>query len=124
MIWTTNLITPVVACWSASQLCTCIFKIFQYFNCRGYLPTYVGAGGLLVGITTTHTVLVPSSITPILTVLSILCRGYLGAGGLADSGQYHNCTGGSARIVDYWILGEQHMYSGNTAKVSIQVIIN
>ena len=46
------------------------------------------------------------------------CRGYLGPGGISDGSQYQNCTGGAARVIDYWILGERHLYSGNTAKVS------
>ena len=49
------------------------------------------------------------------------CRGYLGPGGIGNHGSYPNCTGGAARVVDEWVLGERHMYSLGTAKVRRRV---
>ena len=49
-----------------------------------------------------------------------LCRGYLGPGGISESSAYENCTGGAARVVDYWILGEEHLYPRSTPTVSYQ----
>ncbi|XP_067850487.1 heparan-alpha-glucosaminide N-acetyltransferase-like isoform X2 [Heptranchias perlo] len=37
-------------------------------------------------------------------------RGYLGPGGIGDFGQFANCTGGAAGLVDRWLFGEKHIY--------------
>lgn len=41
--------------------------------------------------------------------------GYLGPGGLHDSGQYYNCTGGATGYIDRAILGN-HVYHYPTIK--------
>ncbi len=43
--------------------------------------------------------------------------GYLGPGGISDWGNYENCTGGAAGIIDRWFFGENHLYQHPTAKV-------
>jgi hypothetical protein len=43
-------------------------------------------------------------------------RGYVGAGGLEKGGQFHNCTGGAARLVDVTLLGEKHIYQRPTTR--------
>ena len=52
-------------------------------------------------------------------VCMYVCRGYLGPGGISESSEHMNCTGGAARVVDYWILREEHLYPRNTATVSV-----
>ena len=44
-------------------------------------------------------------------------KGYLGPGGLQNEGQFKNCTGGSARIIDIAIFGRNHIYQHPTAKI-------
>jgi hypothetical protein len=41
-------------------------------------------------------------------------RGYNGAGGIADEGNYPDCTGGIHRYIDVSIFGESHIYDGPT----------
>ena len=36
-------------------------------------------------------------------------RGYLGPGGLHWNGSYPTCTGGAHRLLDLWLLGEEHL---------------
>ena len=43
-------------------------------------------------------------------------RGYTGPGGLADYGQYWDCTGGAALYLDQKIFGEAHMYHEPTSQ--------
>ena len=49
-------------------------------------------------------------------------RGYLGPGGLSDWGQYYNCTGGAARVIDSWLFTDNHIYQSPTAKVHVLYI--
>jgi len=42
--------------------------------------------------------------------------GYLGAGGLEKGGQYRNCTGGAARLVDEFVFGANHIYQRPTTR--------
>lgn len=42
-------------------------------------------------------------------------KGYLGPGGLQDSGKHENCTGGAAGYIDRKIFGD-HMYTRPTCK--------
>lgn len=42
--------------------------------------------------------------------------GYLGPGGISQKGQFYNCTGGAARVVDISIFGQSHIYQNPTAK--------
>ena len=42
----------------------------------------------------------------------------MGPGGISDYGEYENCTGGAAGLIDRWILGNHHLYDSATAKVS------
>ena len=44
-------------------------------------------------------------------------RGYLGPGGLAEGGNYTNCTGGAAGYIDRVIFREAHIYQTPTCKV-------
>ncbi|KAG9480443.1 hypothetical protein GDO78_012091 [Eleutherodactylus coqui] len=43
--------------------------------------------------------------------------GYLGPGGIGDSGNYPNCTGGAAAYIDRLVLGEDHVYQHPTSNV-------
>lgn len=43
--------------------------------------------------------------------------GYLGPGGIGDMGLYSNCTGGSAGLIDRWLLGENHIYQFPSSRV-------
>lgn len=43
--------------------------------------------------------------------------GYLGPGGIGDSGLYANCTGGAAGHIDRWLLGERHIYQTPSSRV-------
>ena len=43
-------------------------------------------------------------------------RGYTGAGGLADNGEYPSCTGGSALFIDKAIFGYDHIFHQPTAQ--------
>ncbi|XP_034387135.1 heparan-alpha-glucosaminide N-acetyltransferase isoform X1 [Cyclopterus lumpus] len=43
--------------------------------------------------------------------------GYLGPGGIGDMGQYTNCTGGAAALIDRWLLGESHVYQTPSSRV-------
>ncbi|XP_048366593.1 heparan-alpha-glucosaminide N-acetyltransferase isoform X2 [Sphaerodactylus townsendi] len=43
--------------------------------------------------------------------------GYLGPGGIGDSGEYPNCTGGAAGYIDRWLLGEKHIYQHPSSNV-------
>ena len=43
-------------------------------------------------------------------------RGYTGAGGLADNGEYPNCTGGSALFIDKAIFGNDRIFHEPTAQ--------
>ncbi|TMS36080.1 hypothetical protein L596_003337 [Steinernema carpocapsae] len=43
-------------------------------------------------------------------------RGYLGPGGLSLNGTYWNCTGGAARVIDSFVLGDSHMYRHPSCK--------
>ncbi|XP_068448039.1 heparan-alpha-glucosaminide N-acetyltransferase isoform X2 [Clinocottus analis] len=43
--------------------------------------------------------------------------GYLGPGGIGDMGQYANCTGGAAALIDRWLLGESHIYQTPSSRV-------
>lgn len=45
-----------------------------------------------------------------------MCRGYLGAGGLEKNGQFSNCTGGAARVVDVFVFGKEHIYQRPTSR--------
>ena len=45
-------------------------------------------------------------------------RGYLSPGGISDWGNYQNCTGGAAGIIDRWFFTEAHIYQHPTAQVS------
>ena len=45
-------------------------------------------------------------------------RGYVGPGGLHDSGKYYNCTGGAAAYIDIMVLGKNHIYGKPTPHVS------
>lgn len=49
-------------------------------------------------------------------MLMVILRGYLGAGGIERGAKYWNCTGGSARLVDVIVFGENHIYQRPTAK--------
>ncbi|XP_041363426.1 heparan-alpha-glucosaminide N-acetyltransferase-like isoform X2 [Gigantopelta aegis] len=42
--------------------------------------------------------------------------GYLSPGGMADHGQYPNCTGGAAGYIDRQVFGDAHIYQHNTAE--------
>src|SRR5258708_5334672 len=44
-------------------------------------------------------------------------RGYLGPGGLHESGKFWNCTGGAAGRLDQWIFGQNHIYQDPTCQV-------
>ncbi|XP_023685539.2 heparan-alpha-glucosaminide N-acetyltransferase [Paramormyrops kingsleyae] len=46
--------------------------------------------------------------------------GYLGPGGIGDFGQYPNCTGGAAGLIDRWLLGEKHIYQTPSSRVLYQ----
>ncbi|XP_028258655.1 heparan-alpha-glucosaminide N-acetyltransferase [Parambassis ranga] len=43
--------------------------------------------------------------------------GYLGPGGIGDMGLYTNCTGGAARFIDQWLLGQKHIYQTPSSRV-------
>jgi len=43
-------------------------------------------------------------------------RGYLGPGGIGDTGDYQNCTGGAAGYIDLKIFGLDHIYQDPTCK--------
>jgi len=43
-------------------------------------------------------------------------RGYIGPGGLAEGGQYMDCTGGAAGYIDKQVLGLNHIYQYPTCR--------
>jgi heparan-alpha-glucosaminide N-acetyltransferase len=49
-------------------------------------------------------------------------RGYLGPGGLADSGRYCNCSGGAAGVIDRWLFTDNHIYQTPTAKETYHLL--
>lgn len=53
-----------------------------------------------------------------LTLCILSFRGYVGPGGLHDSGKYYNCTGGAAAYIDIMVLGKNHIYGKPTPHVS------
>ncbi|XP_013860314.1 heparan-alpha-glucosaminide N-acetyltransferase [Austrofundulus limnaeus] len=43
--------------------------------------------------------------------------GYLGPGGIGDTGFFANCTGGAAGFIDRWLLSEKHIYQTPSSRV-------
>lgn len=70
-------------------------------GCQWFLTFFVG------GLHTAITLLMPVPDCP---------KGYLGPGGLAEGGQYFNCTGGAAMWVDVSIFGKDHIYQTPTCR--------
>lgn len=50
--------------------------------------------------------------------LILSSSGYIGPGGLHDSGKYYNCTAGAAAYIDIMVLGKNHIYGKPTPHVS------
>ncbi len=48
-------------------------------------------------------------------MIRLLCRGYVGPGGLETGGRFSKCTGGAAQLVDVAVFGSRHIYQRPTA---------
>ena len=51
------------------------------------------------------------------------CSGYLGPGGLHDSGSHWNCSGGAAGLIDRAVFGQQHLYQHPTFQVRLTQLL-
>lgn len=51
-------------------------------------------------------------------------RGYQGPGGLHLNGSQFNCTGGAARQIDVWLLGESHIWQYSTCEAVFRNTLN
>lgn len=85
-------------CWSSLR--DILLFLPQWFLALGILAAYVCL-----------TFLLPIGPCP---------TGYIGPGGLHDSGKYYNCTAGAAAYIDIMVLGKNHIYGKPTPHIIYQ----